>query len=427
MAKTATKRKEFSVSSIRRRLSAALIMLLVSSIMLVATTYAWFTLSTAPEVKNIDTTVAGNGSLEIALVPASGELTGPNGITSGRNSSGVYAGGNQPAETANNRWGNLIDISGDSYGLNKLELIPATAKIDGTTFSFGVPEFGKDGRITTTTSSASNLKAYNVTENKFNVANAYGVRAFVSSETAGSNGKFAAYGYVLDLAFRTNAAGNLILEKEALNRIYQGVMEDNALMGGGSKVTGTSDDVKIAFVQNYGVVADPAPTAQFLAFAKPGAGTGELTLYSVTGTTETAIDGNVLLENMAADTPIQISVVVWLEGKNLTNEDLAPEFDTNGDPVVSTATLNLQFKNSTDLIPMEESTLKTNPPVSKAEQLAAKITEAQAAFDAAAEGQAKTDLGDSITAARALGADATAEQIDAAIADLTAKIAAINA
>ena len=48
MAKTATKRKEFNVASIKRRLSAALIMLLVSSIMLVATTYAWFTLSTAP-------------------------------------------------------------------------------------------------------------------------------------------------------------------------------------------------------------------------------------------------------------------------------------------------------------------------------------------------------------------------------------------
>ena len=61
-------------SGIRSKLTAAVAMLLVSLILLVSSTYAWFTLSTAPEVKNITTTVAGNGSLEIALMPQDGLL-----------------------------------------------------------------------------------------------------------------------------------------------------------------------------------------------------------------------------------------------------------------------------------------------------------------------------------------------------------------
>ena len=75
-----TKRKVSMPAGIRNKMMAAVSMLMVSSIMMVSSTYAWFTLSTAPEVKNISTTVAGNGSLEIALMPVDG-LVGS--ITSG--------------------------------------------------------------------------------------------------------------------------------------------------------------------------------------------------------------------------------------------------------------------------------------------------------------------------------------------------------
>ena len=53
-------------TSVRTKLAAAVAMLLVSTIMLTTTTYAWFVLSTAPEVKGMSTTVGSNGSLEIA-------------------------------------------------------------------------------------------------------------------------------------------------------------------------------------------------------------------------------------------------------------------------------------------------------------------------------------------------------------------------
>ena len=57
---------------IKTKLMAAICMLLVSSIMMVSTTYAWFTLSTAPEVTGINTAVGANGNLEIALMPKTG-------------------------------------------------------------------------------------------------------------------------------------------------------------------------------------------------------------------------------------------------------------------------------------------------------------------------------------------------------------------
>ena len=50
---------------IKSKLMAAICMLLVSSIMMVSSTYAWFTLSTAPEVTGITTAVGAIGNLEL--------------------------------------------------------------------------------------------------------------------------------------------------------------------------------------------------------------------------------------------------------------------------------------------------------------------------------------------------------------------------
>ena len=65
ITKSQAKRKQ----DIKTKLMAAIAMLLVSSIMMVSSTYAWFTLSTAPEVTGIQTAVGANGNLEMALLP----------------------------------------------------------------------------------------------------------------------------------------------------------------------------------------------------------------------------------------------------------------------------------------------------------------------------------------------------------------------
>ena len=64
--KTYSKRQK----DMKSKLMAAVCMLLVSSIMMVSSTYAWFTLSTAPEVTGITTQVGANGNLEMALLPS---------------------------------------------------------------------------------------------------------------------------------------------------------------------------------------------------------------------------------------------------------------------------------------------------------------------------------------------------------------------
>lgn len=179
---------------IKSKLMAAIAMLLVSSIMMVSTTYAWFTLSTAPEVTGISTAVGANGNLEMALLnpELQDETTKAlisnwgDTITSGTSDSMDAAGTTK--EQANITWGNLVDVSNDTaYGLNNISLYPAalTATADGKIAErpLSRPVYGADGRM-------AELKADTLTASyvsgKFSNEDAFGVRAVgtASSMTA---------------------------------------------------------------------------------------------------------------------------------------------------------------------------------------------------------------------------------------------------
>ena len=159
--------------NIKSKLMAAICMLLVSTIMMVSSTYAWFTLSTAPEVTGITTAVGANGNLEMALVPKTGPSTT---ITSSAGDS-VAA-----IETRNTTWGNLVDLSDTTiYGLDKIKLFPSAINIDDagklvTTALLQTPTYGSDGRV-------SELVANTVTSyfdkqtGTFTQNDDYGVRA----------------------------------------------------------------------------------------------------------------------------------------------------------------------------------------------------------------------------------------------------------
>ena len=117
------------MKSIRKKLVAAVAMVLVASVMVVSSSYAWFTLSTAPEVTGIQTSVGANGNLEMALRTV--DLT----------SIGTAVGQSFP--TANNYWGNLVDLSHPDYHLDGIALRPAglnVVQVPGT----GVTEYKKD-------------------------------------------------------------------------------------------------------------------------------------------------------------------------------------------------------------------------------------------------------------------------------------------
>ena len=99
--------------SIQKKLVAAVAMVLVASIMVVSSSYAWFTLSTAPEVTGIQTSVGSNGNLEMALRTQNNVNEIPSLV-------------GQTMPNANATWGNLVDLSYNSeYGLDKITLAPA--------------------------------------------------------------------------------------------------------------------------------------------------------------------------------------------------------------------------------------------------------------------------------------------------------------
>lgn len=169
MANNQTNRRK---RDIKTKLMAAVCMLLVSSIMMVSTTYAWFTLSTAPEVKGITTAVGANGNLEMALLPKNGAMPG-NSATG----DGALA-----IEAKNTTWGNLVDLSDSGiYGLDQITLFPAELNLDAVTNKLAAaflktPAYGADGRVSELLENTV-TGYYNSTEQQFLPNDEYGVRA----------------------------------------------------------------------------------------------------------------------------------------------------------------------------------------------------------------------------------------------------------
>ena len=56
-----------ALPGLKERLAAVALLLVVSTVMMISATFAWITLSQAPEVTGINTTISGNGNLVIAL------------------------------------------------------------------------------------------------------------------------------------------------------------------------------------------------------------------------------------------------------------------------------------------------------------------------------------------------------------------------
>lgn len=169
---------------IKAKLMAATSLLLVSAILLSLTTYAWFILSTAPEVTEMQTTAGANGSLEIAL-QSTNEATGERAEVQHRTGDSLVVTGNA-AKKSNITWGNLIDLSGNEYGLEGISLLPARLNISSIGENNGVslsnplsmPMFGQDGRIDSL--KESSILQYG--ETGYQTGGGYGVRIFTDPD-----------------------------------------------------------------------------------------------------------------------------------------------------------------------------------------------------------------------------------------------------
>lgn len=149
--------KALSFGSLRAKLLSTVAMLLVASTLLVTSSYAWFVMSTAPEVTGIDTQVGANGALEIALLDEESwdDLSKLDMGDIDESATGALS-----TVAANLTWGNLVDLADDSYGLSKITLMPARLAIqengndaDGSKayavqdYLLKTPSYGEDGRV----------------------------------------------------------------------------------------------------------------------------------------------------------------------------------------------------------------------------------------------------------------------------------------
>lgn len=193
------KKKVVMPYGLRNKLMAAVAMLLVSSIMMVSSTFAWFTLSTAPEIKGISTSVGANGNLEMALL-TSGDTAKDiadtfTDLTKITSAVGDSSAANKDITKANITWGNLVQLSetgNDPYGLSKIQLMPARLNTtDGTALTAaGSPlktaSYGTDGRVVEVKGQTFSSAKYTAGGFEYSTdANSatYGVRAVGESAT----------------------------------------------------------------------------------------------------------------------------------------------------------------------------------------------------------------------------------------------------
>lgn len=146
------KRRVIMPAGIRNKMVAAVSMLLVASIMMVSSTYAWFTLSTAPEVKGITTNVGANGNLEMMLLNGASFNSSAEDLGVQSEIGDSYS--KKAVEDANVTWGNLVDLSANAYGLTNAVLNPAKLNVvkgeAGNTVNSAMllaPSYGNDGRV----------------------------------------------------------------------------------------------------------------------------------------------------------------------------------------------------------------------------------------------------------------------------------------
>lgn len=234
------KRKVVMPAGIRNKMVAAVSMLLVASIMMVSSTYAWFTLSTAPEVTGITTNVGANGNLEMMLLNKASFESGEEnlGVESGVTDSMAV----QDVTAANLKWGNLVDLASQDYGLQSIVMNPARLNIQGDATNgytlnsalLKAPTYTSDGRVLdvdkdTQTSGYSTDGTWKWDET---AENAYGVR--VIGTTSGMTERLTAYRAAISAraaaieSAKNNARQSLLVNGQALaNIVVKAALEEN--------------------------------------------------------------------------------------------------------------------------------------------------------------------------------------------------------
>ncbi len=319
--------------SMKKKLMATSLMLVISILMMSTASFAWFTISTAPEIKGLETDVVVNDNLEIAL--AGGTATVPNASTGNDAQTGI--------QTA---WGNIVDLSAtadtadNTFDYASVEKTLRPVKLNAAKTGFEYPTYGADGRV------SGFGPCYIVNDTTIQFGNI-------------KDGDGNLYAYYVDFWLRTNVAGTISLTSTAVaDRGTEGTD------GAGSYFTTASTNgtaaAKAMFADNLQVAW------QLLGTATPTYASGAITYSAVTPDTDavitnftkTAVDGDAtkytlsgdVVTGAVANNAYLVRVYVYLDGTNMQNMGAS----TTGTGLDITGALNLQFKHSaTTMDPMD--------------------------------------------------------------------------
>lgn len=183
-----------ALPELKERVIAVALLLLMSAAMMTSATFAWITLSRAPEVSDVTTTVAANGNLEIALVEPGGSEPAESAV--GDSSAAL----GQTIVKANLTWGNLVNLSDESYGLNNIVLRPALLGNANDLVSQPLKgvDYSADGRLQEYFNEDYQFANWTILDDgngffKYNMTPQYGVRAISSIKYEYKNNTYFGY------------------------------------------------------------------------------------------------------------------------------------------------------------------------------------------------------------------------------------------
>lgn len=335
------------MKDLKKKLTAAGAMLVVSAVMLSGVSYAWYTLSTNPEVKGMKTTVVANQNLEIALEKTASENS------TAVDTRSVYDGKAQGSKTDNYyTWGNLVDLSKafeTLYGndtTHPLQIRPvkyletADAAVTGSKIGdLEFPKYSVDGRV----DSLGLLQAKAISNDNTSAPTG-GVYGWTENTTNPTD----YYAYQVNYWLKSNVGGEIVLSEEtkrANDGTTTGDTKVNGIVGGGSnlKVKTTDEDLanvkaylknlKIRFVNDDNKYVDAEIGTDTVAKVTDGYATFKLT------TKKTEENKITPVTTLQPNTARLIKMYVYLNGETVSNKDaLLKDIDE--------IQMNIQFDNA---------------------------------------------------------------------------------
>lgn len=246
-----------ALPGIREKVTAVAMLLALSVIMLTSASFAWLTISRAPEVSSVATNVAANGNLEIAL--AKDDFSVPDESMVGDSS----ASKDQNIIRANVTWGNIVNLNDESYGLENIVLRPALISTANNLLDEPLrgANYGSDGRLDQYYNDDFNFTNWVINDDgtgQFNLLSTekYGVRAISTIKVEIQNPELFQFQKLMDVAAKEQQDTDTLYQAMTTNETYLNAL--SAVIGQfmTDKLNETDTDIKQHIPALYSMIVD---------------------------------------------------------------------------------------------------------------------------------------------------------------------------